>query len=53
MMKKILLFIGIFVFVFIFEYVLSGVNCDEIWVYGFIYNIRNGLIIYRDFNRDI
>ena len=50
MMKKILLFIGIFVFVFIFEYVLSGVNCDEIWVYGFIYNIRNGLIIYRDFN---
>lgn len=44
------LFIFSFVFSFILFYVFQGVYCDEVWVYGFSYNISKGMMIYRDFN---
>lgn len=44
------LFIFSFIFSFILFYVFQSVYCDEVWVYGFSYNISKGMIIYRDFN---
>lgn len=34
----------------IFSYFLSDFTGDEIWNYGFSYNIASGLVIYKDFN---
>ena len=34
----------------IFTLILSPMNIDEIWNYGFSYNIYKGLIPYKDFN---
>ena len=45
----ILLFIG-FLFVFSYSFFISSVFSDEIWNYGFAYNISRGMIPYRDFN---
>lgn len=52
-MKKIykyLIFILLFVFFLLFNLIISPLNLDEIWSYGFSYNIANGLIPYKDFN---
>ena len=52
-MKKIykcLLFILLFIFFLIFNLTVNPLNLDEIWSYGFSYNIVNGLIPYKDFN---
>ena len=34
---------------FIYAIILTG-WCDQVWSFGFSYNISKGLIIYRDFN---
>ena len=47
---KYLLFILLFVFFLIFNLTVNPLNLDEIWSYGFSYNIVNGLIPYKDFN---
>ena len=39
----------IFILTFLFT-ILNKVTYDEIWNYGFSYNIANGLMPYRDFN---
>lgn len=44
------LFIIIFIATFFVTYVFLPVNCDEVWIYGFVHNIYRGMIIYRDFN---
>ena len=53
-MKKyyicILLFVFCFVITFLYNYFLLGINSDEIWNYGFSYNILHGVLPYRDFN---
>ena len=52
-MKKIykcLLFIILFIFFLIFNLTVNPLNLDEVWSYGFSYNIVNGLIPYKDFN---
>ena len=48
--KKILIFFLIFIFVFCFSCFFMSVFADEIWNYGFAYNIYRGLVPYRDFN---
>ena len=49
--KNLLLFIGLFFLFFTFyRFKPSILSMDEVWNYGFAYNIRNGLIPYRDFN---
>lgn len=50
LVKYLLIFISFFIFSFIFFYILGYCYCDEIWVYGFSYNISKGMMIYRDFN---
>lgn len=44
------LFIFVFIITFIVSYTYMPLNCDEVWTYGFSYNIAQGLVIYRDFN---
>ena len=48
--KKVFKFILIFTLVFIINYFITIATMDEIWTYGFSYNIANYLIPYRDFN---
>ena len=48
--KYVLLFLFIFIITFIYSFFFFAISCDEIWNYGFAYNIGNGLIMYRDFN---
>ena len=49
-LKKILLFIIICCAVFCYTFFFSNLFNDEIWNYGFGYNIVMGLVPYRDFN---
>ena len=42
--------ICIFIITLIFNLVCSEMLHDEVWNYGFAYNIANGLIPYKDFN---
>ena len=52
--RKFLLYFLIFLFVFFITFVVTYIcmplNGDAVWLYGFGYNISEGLIIYRDFN---
>lgn len=48
--KCIMIFIITFIITFFFIYILSPTFCDEVWSYGFSYNISKGMVIYRDFN---
>lgn len=48
--KCIIIFIITFVITLFSVYILTPVFCDEIWAYGFSYNISRGMVIYRDFN---
>ncbi len=43
-------FIGIFILIMYFNLFVIELNLDEIWNYGFSYNIYTGLIPYKDFN---
>ena len=53
-MKKIiknsLIFLSLLIVVFTINYFFIHVNMDEVWTYGFSYNITEGLVPYRDFN---
>lgn len=48
--KTFLVFILTFVITLFLVYILIPFFCDEVWTYGFSYNISKGMIIYRDFN---
>lgn len=48
--KKLGIFLLIYVVCFIYSFFFSTVYNDEIWNYGFAYNIASGLVPYRDFN---
>lgn len=52
--NKIFLYLFLFIFVFLISFIVTYVcvpiECDEVWLYGFCYNISKGMIIYRDFN---
>ena len=48
--KIILSFLLLFSFIFVYEYFVTLCTFDEIWNYGFSYNIVHGLIPYNDFN---
>lgn len=48
--KYIFFFIVTFCLVFCYSYFISAVYNDEIWNYGFAYNIASYLVPYRDFN---
>ena len=53
MMKKskyLFLFVVIYLLCFCYSYFISRVYSDEIWNYGFSYNISLGMVPYRDFN---
>ena len=50
---KIKPFIKYFLVFFFFLYwslIVQPISLDEIWNYGFSYNIYNGLVPYKDFN---
>ena len=40
----------IFILTLLFNLICITINGDEIWNYGFAYNIATGLIPYKDFN---
>ena len=42
--------IVVFIVSMLYTLFILPVNGDEIWNYGFSYNIAHGLVIYRDFN---
>ncbi len=48
--KKYYIFIFIFFFFLIFNLIISPLNLDEVWSYGFSNNLYNGLVPYKDFN---
>ena len=47
---KLILFLLLFFIYFIIYYYNSSISMDEIWNYGFAFNISKGLIPYLDFN---
>lgn len=47
---KLILFFTFFIIYFVIYYFNSAISLDEIWNYGFAYNISQGLIPYLDFN---
>lgn len=50
MVRCLLVFIFFFSISLFFQYMIVPYFCDEIWNYGFSYNISQGMVIYRDFN---
>lgn len=48
--KLIILFVVIVIFTGCYTCFFCGVYGDEVWNYGFSYNISKGMVIYRDFN---
>lgn len=48
--KKVILLIIIFIFLFCYVQFFTEVGRDEVWNYGFSFNIASGLIPYKDFN---
>lgn len=48
--SKYIIIILLFVIILLFNLLISPMNLDEIWSYGFSYNIANGLVPYKDFN---
>ena len=53
-MRKLFKYYAIFmlflILSFLIIYVFMPLGCDNVWLYGFSYNISKGLVIYRDFN---
>ena len=47
---NVLLFIVLFIISFVFSFIIAHVWCDQIWSFGFSYNISKGMMIYKDFN---
>lgn len=47
---QIIVFFLFFVSGFFISHVFRSITCDEVWSYGFSYNISQGMIIYKDFN---
>ena len=45
-----ILFLSVFIVSFLYKVFWIPITGDEIWNYGFSYNISKGMIIYRDFN---
>lgn len=48
--KGVLLFLGIYLLCFLYSFFIAGFFNDEIWNYGFSYNIASGMVPYKDFN---
>lgn len=48
--NKIFKYIIIFILVFVWNMFIVGVNGDEIWEFGFAYNVSLGYLPYRDFS---
>ncbi len=48
--KIFLLFVTAFLFSFLYTFFLNELSLDEVWNYGFGYNISKGLLPYGDFN---
>ena len=48
--KIVFIFVIAFIISFLYKIFVLPLNGDEIWCYGFSYNITKGLVIYRDFN---
>ena len=52
--KQLIIDIGIFTIVFLLSFLFTSllipIWCDNVWSFGFSYNISNGLSIYKDFN---
>lgn len=48
--KPLIKYFLIFFFFLFWNLIVQPINLDEIWNYGFIHNIYNGLIPYKDFN---
>ena len=48
--RIILLLICIFIVIICYYSFIDRVSVDEIWNYGFSYNISKGLVVYKDFN---
>ena len=40
----------LFIFFLLFNLIISPIDLDEIWSYGFTHNLYSGLIPYKDFN---
>ena len=40
----------IFIVTLIYNLVIPELSLDEVWNYGFCYNVLNGLVPYKDFN---
>ena len=49
-LKVIIKYVLLFFTFLIFTLIISPISSDEIWNYGFSYNIYKGLVPYRDFN---
>ena len=50
MRKGVIYSIFLFIIILGFNLFLYSSTLDEIWNYGFSYNILNGVLPYRDFN---
>ena len=48
--KPFIKYLFIFFFFLYWSLIIQPISLDEIWNYGFSYNIYNGLIPYKDFN---
>lgn len=48
--KYLIMFVSVVIIAFIFSFFIIPVTGDEIWCYGFSYNISSGLIPYKDFS---
>lgn len=48
--KPFIKYLFIFFFFLYWSLIIQPISLDEIWNYGFTYNIYNGLIPYKDFN---
>lgn len=48
--KFFILFVAVLLFTFCFTCFCLPIQGDEIWNYGFSYNISKGMVVYRDFN---
>lgn len=48
--KPLIKYFLVFIFFLFWNLIVQRINLDEIWNYGFAYNISQGLIPYEDFN---
>lgn len=48
--KEFIKYFLVFFFFLFWNLIVQPINLDEIWNYGFIHNIYNGLVPYKDFN---